>query len=91
MNALERSNKDTLLRWAAYVHDTNYEFGDEADEVERVLKRIARSPKSTATMLTVYSTADVYRRYYAGYEGRRTLLDELYEKANNILAKTLKR
>lgn len=91
LTAQQRTDRETVLKWAAYVHDTNYEFGGEAEEVERVLTRLARSPKATKTLLTMYNTGKVYRRYYGDHEDRRTLLDELYTAANNILAKTLRK
>lgn len=92
MDAIARANKETVLKWSAYVHDTNYEFRDGyPEEVERVLTRIAKSKKATALMVRDYTTNRVYRLYYGGARERKQLLDELYEKANAILAKTLRK
>ena len=95
MNAIEKANRETVLNWAAYVHDLNYEFDSKKEivtpeEVERMLLRIAKSVKRTKILLTVYTTADMYRRYYAGHEGRRLLLNELNDRANEIFKSTLK-
>ncbi len=98
-NGRGKAYTNEVLNWAVQIHDLDYIFTDEREnevialpeEVERVLKRIARNQKATNLMLSLYSTARVYRLYYSAEDDdKRRLLDELYENANTVLKRILK-
>lgn len=70
--------------WSVLVHDMEYEYPERAPEVERVLRRVARSRKADALFVMHFHAINASTR-------KGDLLDTLYEAANRTLSEWLNR